>query len=182
MLPIPLLYKVIGIGLMIAALFAAYGAWHHHIYQSGVDAENTRWLKIESDAKAKAESVLAVSNGKVKALQAILDDTQSKLTAKLKGLQDAKVTAASLTSDLRSGAKRMSVRASAPAGCPTGSLEGSAPVNDDHGTEITADLDPALAADIANDYATGDQAIMRLNACIESYDAVKAAADALNKP
>lgn len=38
MIAIPLAWKAIGAGLLLAALVAGYALWHHHVYQSGYDA------------------------------------------------------------------------------------------------------------------------------------------------
>jgi hypothetical protein len=94
-------------------------------------------------------------------------------------LTHEQANSAALQSDLAAGRRRLSVAISGtchPA--QTEQAAGATVAGVDSGAAATADLDPEAAASVAGLTSEGDAAIIRLNACVAAYDAVKAAADA----
>lgn len=171
--------KLALIATVIAAITGGSVGIHHHIFQQGVTQEKDRRDKIDAANTIKAQTILVAENEKVRALQAQIAAVQIDLSTKQMELQNARNKSAALESDLRAGTKRMSVLIARNKADPAGCATSSGASNLDQGTEVTAELDGTVAANLVGIAAEGDSAITRMNACIVAYDAVKAASDAL---
>jgi hypothetical protein len=171
--------KLAATAALIIGLLVGYQRWHHHVYQQGYTTADTADRALMKAADDAAKAKVALLNGQVALAQKSIDETKKALDVAEKELGDAKVYENDLESKLRSGARRLSVLVSANQACPAGPPQGAAPAGVDNGAEVRADLDPNAAAEITGATDTGDDAIRRLNGCIQAYDAVKAAADQL---
>ena len=174
----PTILKYGGIIVLILALFG-FGVYVHHlVYEEGYTAAEAIYQKSEAAATAIANKQLAEDNAKIAAAQDIIDSTQIDLSNKQKELQNEKVTSSNYKSDLLDSRKRLSVLvALSQTGTASQVVSSTAPRLDNK-SEVTAYIDPTVASNLAGITTTGDSAITRLNACIEAYNAVKAASDA----
>lgn len=167
--------------LALCALAAASAiAYRHHLIQQGVSLEAARRDKIDADNTAKAEAEQGRLNALVAKAQAELGAALAHLDQLKSDLDHEQAASRTLQSDLAAGRRRLSVAiaragqadpAQPPDSTSAGGLDSQSPA--------TADLDPQAASRVVELTGTGDSAIIRLNACIAAYDAVKAAADAL---
>jgi hypothetical protein len=171
------LAKVAAIGLAAGLLIGAAIGYRSHLINSGIAIEATRRDKIDAENSARAGAELARINAKLAGTQAQLTAALAHLDQLKSDLDHEKAASTALQSDLAAGRRRLSVLTRARAPDSAGQAPGAAAAGVDPGAAVTADLDPAAAASTAGLTGEGDAAIIRLNACIQAYDAVKAAAD-----
>ena len=172
------------IWIKIAAALALVGAlvgYHHHVFEQGVAQESARRDKIDAGNTIAAQAELATLNARVRTAQAELAVARDQNSKLLTENDHEKATSAGLQLDLAAGTQRMSIltrqRAADRAGPATGSTAGPA----DQGAGVIEDIAPAVAAGLERLRSEHNEAIDRLEACIFSYDTVKAAADAIQK-
>lgn len=173
------LVQAIGILLLCLTLFGGVAWVHHHIYHQGelaADARNTAVNKANSD-RAKAE--LDRLNTQIAATQAKLDMARADVTRLSKELKDEKSVSTDRQRRLLAGTERMSILTRQRPADPNGQAPGGSAAGLDQGTAVTQTLDGRVASDLEWARQTRDEAIDRLNACISSFDEVKAAADAM---
>jgi hypothetical protein len=154
-------------------------AYRAHLIDSGIAIEAARRDKIDVERDREAKTSLADANVRVLNAQANLDGAMASLSKLQSELTHEQANSAALQSDLVAGRRRLSVAITGtcrPA--QTEQTAGATATGVDSGAAATAELDPAAAAGIARLIGEGDQAISRLNACIEAYDAVKEATEA----
>jgi hypothetical protein len=113
--------------------------------------------RASESARAKETQLLATANS-----------ISDQLNQEKRRAQD---TQNRLLADVRSGAQRLSIAARCPA--PAGQAPtGTAPAQPD--PETRAELDPTVAETLVTLTHEGDNAIRQLNACVDSYNAVRA--------
>jgi predicted nucleic acid-binding Zn-ribbon protein len=178
----PIAIKAIAGLLLAVALIGGYKTWEHHIFEQGVAQEKARRDKIDADNTIKAQDELAALNAKVRQAQSELASARDRLASLETELQHEKDTSADYQRRLAAGTERMRVLTIQRKAADTGPAAGTAPAAVDPGAEVVADLAPSAGAAIERLRLNENSAVIRLEACINAYDAVKAAADALNKP
>jgi len=168
-----------------AALVVALAGWHFHAVHAAADARGAQVTAqrdaIDAQNTARAQGELLALNERMRKAQADLAMAQSELQKLSEENSHEKLVSAQRQSDLLAGHERMSVRtASIPACNPAqaGSTAGAGAPDVDQGAGPVVDLDPAVAAGIDEIREQHNEAVRRLQGCIITYDAVKAAADA----
>ncbi|WP_198116943.1 lysis system i-spanin subunit Rz [Massilia rhizosphaerae] len=167
------------IAVLCAISAGAALAYRAHLIDTGIAIESARRDKIDTERDRQAKAELAEANARVRNAQAELDGAIATVAKLQTELTHEQANSAALQSDLAAGRRRLSVAITGS--CRPAQAEqaaGAAAAGVDPGTAATADLDPAAAASLAGLTAEGDSAIVRLNACIAAYDAVKTASDA----
>jgi hypothetical protein len=167
----------VAIAVLCAAAAGAAMAYRTHLIHIGVSLEAARRDVIDAENSARARAALTQINAKLASTQAQLTAALAHLDQLKSDLDHEKAASTALQSDLAAGRRRLSVLTRARAPDSAGQAPGAAAAGVDPGAAVTADLDPAAAASTAGLTGEGDAAIIRLNACIQAYDAVKAAAD-----
>lgn len=167
----PVALKALGVLCLVFAITVSYNKWADHYIERGIAQEKARRDKIDADNKYKADAALAEANKKVEVAEQKLADASLKIAQKETELQHVKTDNQIMQSDLIAKRKRLSVLVSSsdPAGNSKDSTTG--PV--DQGAKVTAELDGQVAANLVELVGIGDQAIIRLNACIEKYEKVE---------
>lgn len=169
----PIAVKALAAVALIAGLVIGYIAWHHYVFQQGVEQEKGRRDRIDAKNAALAQTVLAAANERVRLAQAKVAEVMQKLSDKQKELSDAKAVSSALQSDLLASRKRLSVLVTTRSNGAAEQAPGSATAGVDQGAEVTAELNPEVAAGLVELVSEGDQAIARLGACISAYEAVE---------
>lgn len=168
------------LGLVLLAALAGAAAFEvHHIYHSGELAAEARDAIREKANSDRADKELARLNDRVRVVQAALDGARAFVAQLQKEMTDEKAASDDLQRRLRAGDVRLSVltrqrpadQAQSPGSTAVGRL--------DQEPAVESDLDQEVAANLVGLTSEGDQAIIRLAACIIRYDKVKAAADAM---
>ena len=138
---------------LVLALAGVYGVGHHKGY-------------VERDLEMQAEiaRMNEEARGKERAMQAAANANASHLR---KANQDAQDQIARLNADIGTGAVRLSIAAGGLQGCR------AAGVTAGDSAEARAELDPTTARDLVAIAADGDAAIRQLNACIDTYNAIR---------
>jgi hypothetical protein len=172
------LAKVTAVGLAAGLLIGGAIGYRSHLINSGIAIEATRRDKIDAENSARARAELAQINAKLAAAQAQLAAAFAHLDQLQSDLDHEKAASTALQSDLAAGRRRLSVLTRARAPDPAGQAPGAAASGVDPGAAVESELDGKVAAGLVGLTSEGDSAITRLNACIQAYDAVKAAADA----
>jgi hypothetical protein len=167
----------VAIAVLCAAAAGAAMAYRTHLIHIGVSLEAARRDVIDAENSARARAALTQINAKLASTQAQLTAALAHLDQLKSDLDHEKAASTALQSDLAAGRRRLSVLTRARAPDSAGQAPRAAAAGVDPGAAVTADLDPAAAASTAGLTGEGDAAIIRLNACIQAYDAVKAAAD-----
>jgi len=178
---------LIQIKALVAALalvgFAVLGVWyHHHVFEEGVAQESARRDKIDAINKAKAENELAKSNERVDQAQKQLDYSREQLSGAFKDLENEKSKSAAYQSDLAAERVRYTVLVKQHNASQTKDTASPGTGSLDQVSYVEADLSGSAAVSIERLRLNENSAVMRLNACIASYDAVKKAADSLMVP
>lgn len=172
------LAELVAGALLVLALWAGI-AWHdHRVFSRGVAQESARRDVIEAAISAKANSERAHLNILLAAVQAELNSEKANVAKLQTELDHAQTSNTTLQSDLAAGRQRLRVALAVRAAGPAGSAEGAPAGGLDSQPGATADLDPQAASRVAELTGEGDAAIIRLNACILRYDALKQAVDA----
>lgn len=170
--------KWVALAVLCAAVVLAAFAYRAHLINHGVAVEAARRDELDAERVRVAGEALAAANGRVKEAQ---DQLAYRLAdiKELKGkLSNAQTTNAALQSDLAAGRRRLSVLTTG-ASRPAQQADGAAVGGMDKEARVEAELDGAVAAGLVGLTDEGDSAIVRLEACIRAYDAVKSAADSL---
>ncbi len=159
---------------IVAALIVAamIGGTAHALYKAGYNSAKKDDAIAQKKIDDAAREKLDAANEQVRKAQENLNAVQSRMSDLQKELDDAKTSAAVLQSDLASGRKRMRVLIAASQSCGTQQGQSTTVGQVDNGTQVTADLDPGVAAGLVGITKRGDEAIARLNACIDKYEAV----------
>lgn len=170
---------------LVAVVLAGAAAWHAHAVSSahhaGVVQESERRDAIDARNTAAANTALHEANEHVRALQATLADLQARLSHLSQENENAKIADARRHADLLAGRDRMRVDVQPAARdlAQAGSAAGAAAAGVDPEPAAQYDLSPAAAAGLDAIRGEHNEAVRRLGACIEAYDKVKAAVDAL---
>jgi hypothetical protein len=166
---------------VLCVLSAGAALWYRgHLIESGVAMEAARRDKIDVERDRQARVALEDANARVRNAQANLDGAMNSLVKLQTELTHEQANSASLQSDLAAGRRRLSVAitgACRPAQAEQAAGAGAAGVGPG-GEPATATLDGRVASDLEWARSTRNEAITALQACVASYDAVKAASDA----
>lgn len=153
-------------------------AWHDRVvFNRGVAQESARRDQIELANEAKAMAERNRINVKLAATQAELNIAIANLSQLQTELDHEKQVSSQRQADLLAGRERLRVlvRATSQAD-PAGHAQGAPAAAVDSGTEVIADLAGTTASAIDQLRTEHNEAVVRLNACIQAYDAVQAAA------
>ena len=151
-MPLSLTNPYVILGLVLA-LLGVYGTGHHKGY-------------VERDLEMQAEiaRMNEEARGKERAMQAAANANATNLRKANQNAQDQIVR---LNADIGTGAVRLSIATGGLQGCrAAGAATGG-------GDEARAELDPTTARDLISIAADGDAAIRQLNACIDTYNAIR---------
>lgn len=177
MIPRPIIYLVLA-GLLIGGA----AAYRDHVYGLGVTAERVRRDDLDHRRSLAADAERDALNGRIRAAQADLNIARANLGRKDLELQHAQEISNQRAADLAAGRarERVLVRAASqrPVDPDRPTIRATA-ADLDPDAPIEADLDPRVAGWLEGVRADHNAAIERLDACVQSYDAVKAAADAM---
>lgn len=170
----PWLLRFVSALFLLMSLTAAYLAWHHHVYQQGVeDTNEIRDIEAKKIADQYA-TALADANSKNQMRELALTNELSKESDQhLKDKKDAESKINNLLSDVRDSKLRLSVAISAAGRAKICASPAIGP--GDNQSTITAELDGSTSEKLIQLTAEGDSAIRRLNACIDSYNSVREA-------
>ena len=171
-----LIYVKIGATIAILAGLTWY---HHHVYQQGYDQRADEQLVIDAKNKIAAEKELNKLNMHVNEVQSELDKSTATLSTKQVELDHAKQLSSDYQVRLASGTDRLRVLTKSTCSNKAANPQSASLTDVDNRTEVTAELDGAVAANLVKLAGEGDEAITRLNACIVSYNLVKTAADSI---
>jgi hypothetical protein len=144
--------------VLVASLFAIIGAYfygHHQGYQECYSEAVAKVAAANEQARAKEAQLTAKVNNTANELRKANENAQIKITK--------------LTTDVESGALRLSIPVSSNSVCPSDSTRtasGDQP-------QARAELDRQASANLIAITADGDKAIRALNACITSYNQVR---------
>jgi uncharacterized protein (UPF0333 family) len=144
--------------VLVASLFAIIGAYfygHHQGYQECYSEAVAKVAAANEQARAKEAQLTAKVNNTANELRKANENAQIKITK--------------LTTDVESGALRLSIPVSSNSICPSDSTRtasGDQP-------QARAELDRQASANLIAITADGDKAIRALNACITSYNQVR---------
>lgn len=163
-----------GLCVVLAAGLLGYRA---HLIELGVKQEAARRDVIQAERDHESQEALRQANARVALAQTRLDATLADLDKLQTELSHVKTDALALQSDLAAGRRRLPVMVQPTTADTTRTVDGTCAARLDPGAAVAAELEPAVAAGLAGLAAEGDAAIVRLNACIAAYDAVKRAAD-----
>jgi len=165
--------RLIAIGLAIVAFVGGCVAYHHHVYQSGYDAAEAIYQKLELEANLKAKQELADANAQIRSLSLKLTSQLDQIAElKQKEQQDAKAHETALRAALRTGAVRLSIPIAA---CESGQAGPDQRTGVASGAEsqARAELLPAIADDLASLAFDADAEVRRTNECIDRYESVR---------
>jgi hypothetical protein len=174
-----------GLAAVVALALGLFGglAWHDHVvFERGVAQERAHRDGLDAAATAKAEAERARLNARLALAQGQLDAALAAVE-KLKSERDHE-QAVSLDRQQRLLAgverERVLIRVTTGAGTPgtAGPAQGAGAAPVDPGRAVGASLDGRVASDLEWLRQTRSDALAGLRACVASYDAVKAAADA----
>lgn len=171
------LAESVAVGLLALSLWAGI-EWHDHtVFNRGVAQESARRDQIDAANSAKAIAEQARLNKLLAAAQAELNTAIANLSQLQTELDHEKQVSSQRQADLLAGRERLRVlvRATSQAD-PAGHAQGAPAAAVDSGTEVIADLAGTTASAIDQLRTEHNEAVTRLNACIQAYDAVQAAA------
>jgi hypothetical protein len=165
----------------LCLLSASAALWYRgHLINTGIAIEATRRDKIDIERDRQARVELDDANARIRNAQANLDGAMNSLAKLQTELTHEQANSAAMQSDLAAGRRRLSVAitgACRPDQAEQAAGAGAAGV-DPGGEPATATLDGRVASDLEWARSTRNEAITALQACVASYDAVKAASDA----
>jgi hypothetical protein len=139
---------------LILTITGAYFYGHHAGYKECYDEAVAKVARVNEEARIKEAELNAKVNTTASQLRKANDEAQTKIYK--------------LTSDVQSGALRLSVPLTSNSVC---SSDSSRVTSGD--TNARAELDPKTSQDLINITADGDKAILALNACITTYNQVR---------
>jgi len=138
------------IGLLVAAAVTAAGM---RAYNAGYGKHEAETSTATAEANQRARTAERAASAR---LAKVATDHRKVVT-------DAQAQIDILRTDVRRGARRLSILTAGLSGCP-----GAAPASRSGG-ETRADLDPATADTLVAIAADGDAAIRQANALIDAY-------------
>lgn len=169
------LAAVLVLGAYLGLLWA-----HHHVYHQGELAADARAAVRERANSERERAARDKIDAQIMTVQKALNAANDAVATLQGELDHEKTVSSDYQRRLAAGEQRLSVLVRqrptdpahpAPDGETAGGL-GSQP-------SYTAELDPAVAAGLVGLTSEGDVAIIRLNACILRFDALKAAVDSM---
>jgi hypothetical protein len=160
-----------------AAVIGGLLAYQHHLVEQGRAQADARHALADAARERAAYKAVALANSQVAERQAALDAALAALADRERDLHEQQRHNAAVQSDLAAGRVRLPVAAICPGSHPAVQGEGGAAAGLDPQPAAAAELDPQAAGRLVELTGTGDDAIVRLNACIVAYDA---AAKAVN--
>ncbi len=169
----PMLLKLLGVIVIVITLIVAYNQKANSLINQGVAQESARRDKIDEARKAASDKALAASNGRVRVAEQQLAESSLKTARQETELQHVKTDNQLMQSSLIARDKRLRVLIASSDS--TGDSESASAGQVGKRAKVTAELDGAVAANLVSLIGIGDQAIIRLNACIDAYDAVEKA-------
>lgn len=175
---IPLSWKIGATLALCGALWGGYAYWHHKVYQSGYKAAEAVGKENMRKANVDAELTLKTANDKVSLKQSALDEAIAKLSAKEKDYRDEQVKSTAYQRSLADGTVRMRILTTANQNCNAGQNQNAGVVGVGALSETLADVPARIAANLDRLRSNENEAITRLNACVESYETVRATVNA----
>ncbi len=169
----PMLLKLLGVIAIVITLIVAYNQKANSLINQGVAQESARRDKIDEARKAASDKALAAANGRVRVAEQQLAESSIKTARQEMELQHVKTDNQLMQSSLIARDKRLRVLIASSDSAGNSQNPSAGQVG--KGTSTTAELDGAVAANLVSLIGIGDQAIIRLNACIDAYDAVEKA-------
>jgi hypothetical protein len=173
---VPPAWRALAGGLVAMAVMGALLGYRLQLIDMGRKEEAARHAQADAERARVASAALTAANAKVADRQAALDAALLQLADRGKELYDQQTRVAALQSALAAGRVRLPVAATCPGGRPAGTGQDPAAAGLDPQPAPAAELDPAAAGRLVQLTGTGDDAIIRLNACIAAYDAAAKAA------
>lgn len=160
--------------------FALGCMWlHHHVYHQGEVAADTRNAAMNKTNSDRANAERDKLNAQISIVQSSLDEATSAVSVLQEQLKNEKANSSDYQHRIAVGEQRLSVlvrqRPADPNQAPESGTVGGLGAQ----PSVTADLDPAVGAGLIGLTSEGDVAIIRLNACILRFDALKAAVDSM---
>jgi len=163
--------------ILAVAIFAAWTGLAYHLGgEARADAVRLAW---HAERTANAKALTTALERTLDAERAMHEDVAARTEQHREEMKRVQDKSDLLQHQLATGARRVSVRARPPACQPTdvaGATAASGPA------QAHAELDAAFAAAVAGIAGDGDTAIADLNACIDSYNDVRARINALTGP
>lgn len=170
----PLLIKALAGIALVVLVIVAYNKWSGHYFDAGVKEESDRRDKIDLQKEMAANAALRVENAKTRAAERKLSEALATISNQQTELQHVKTDNQLMQSSLIARDKRLSVLLARPDNS-AGQDHSPAVAIVDQGTQATAELDGTVAANLVALVGAGDEAIVRLNACVDAYDSVATA-------
>lgn len=168
---VPLPYRLAAGALLVAMAIGAALAYRAHLVDEGRDAADAHHAQLDAVREKAASGALAAANLTIAAKQAALDAATAALADRERDLHEQQTRATALQSDLAAGRVRLPVAARCAGGGAAGKGQIVSAAGLDPQPAIAAELDPQAAVRLSQLTGTGDDAIVRLNACIVAYDA-----------
>jgi Tfp pilus assembly protein FimV len=166
-------FKITGVVIVSLVLAAGVMRSQRDTARSERDAARAEYAGFAAQVAESTRMAEKHAREKEAQLQAQSQTLRDQLT---KEIQHAQNTQSRLVADIRSGAQRLSIAASCADAGQAGSDPAAAPAA---GHTARAVLDPQAAEALVGIAADGDTAIRERNACVQQYNAVRAA---LNSP
>lgn len=155
-----------------------FAGWSTAIYlrghHAGADEQLAKW---GAERSANAEKLGSAIKRTLDAERALTDTLEKRDKDHQQELAHVKDNHDRFMDGVRTGTIRVSIPVRAPACRPTGDAGATPPAELE---KTRAELEPEAAAALAGITLDGDTAIVDLNACIDRYNTVRAAAAALN--
>ena len=131
------------------------------------------YYKGKHDELTRQQLEIAALNAESRQKEQILVSAiQTQATKLQKANQDAKLAQQKRNSDLESGALKLRIPVKTP-NCTIPVSESTTPTSGDSGGETRAELSAEAGKTLFQIAEEGDKAIIKLNACIESYNQVR---------
>jgi len=131
------------------------------------------YLMGEKSEQKRQQLEIAQLNAEARAKEQVLVSAiQTQATKLQKANQDAKLAKLKRDTDIDSGALKLRIPVKAP-NCPISVSESTTPTSGDSGGETRAELSAEAGKTLFQIAEEGDKAIIKLNACIESYNQVR---------
>ena len=131
------------------------------------------YWKGSNDEVTRQELEIAQLNAEARAKEQVLVSAiQTQATKLQKANQDAKLAQQNRNRDIDNGSLRLRIPVKTP-NCPIPMPESTTPASGDSGGETRAELSAEAGKTLFQIAEEGDKAIIKLNACIESYNQVR---------
>lgn len=145
------------LGILVAVL-SSFGGGYWKGSHDEVTRQQLEIAQLNAEARAKE--------------QVLVSAIQTQATKLQKANQDAKLAKLKRDTDIDSGALKLRIPVKTP-NCPIPVSESTTPTSGDSAGETRAELSAEAGKTLFQIAEEGDKAIIKLNACIESYNQVR---------